>query len=1412
MSILTLKESAETHQPLLLCEFQLTDGSYYRVATHPLHSTYAGTPSSGTYEFGGFQWEPRIVNQDIGATQAMSDLGLEVVPDVTISMADPDKAVFNIEYSVGFKGAILRMYAVMWDPTDTGCGTFSDPYTSALIKFIGTCHSPRFDDRSITISATSLLNMFSMQLPPIRIQQRCAWPFPVTDDDRYSGAVDMSSSFWECGYSYGTGASGAVGNPNGSSAFDICPKDFDSCIARLGDTSATVPINQDIGGNPTGRFGGFRFIPSQESGKQRSYLTGKWEELINVTNEARYGDFVPMCYGPTWVEPLVMGAYIDGNYHNFEVLVSYGQIENVKKIVVNGQEVPRLADDEFPSEDGSYRPLADAITSDAHVDDFKNGYWKTINNGSRNGRANPEPGWGKQGDPYGSTTAIYISVLQQVAQAGSIPKIQVLLEGQKIRTYSDVDTYAVGYTSNPVWILLDILIWSTWRYADIDIASFITAASKCDTQINFMTMSGLYTNVYLESGSPVYRRYSVGLTLRQRRTTSDIIRGLRNAMKALLFFDYNTGKLKIQIKETLAEQQDNPVTGSNFNDPVPSLTAGGGDTTGYVAYKFDHTNILKDEASGKSSLSVYQRINQDCPNKVTIQLQNRENSYSQDTITILDDEDVSRMGHEVAGGFPLDGCLTFDHAKRVVGTWFAENYRGNDRLDRRGSAQGDTGGTMMFELETSVKGIHLMVGQICLLSDVQLGLEDQLVRVMKIQPATNFETVKVTLMWHNDVWYLDTYGQTNQPIYARNRHLVDRLPFAWGPDHEAPITGDALYDPTDKSFGLMEYYETKADGTSVGRLRISGKVPVNVFQSFPGAPKLELTGIGISGGGYPTNKTYFVYVAATSGESQEFISQVSRRAVVRLQSPDDGLRVVAQHWDKGSSGFVAFVGDDAGAPSYQGQNLSSTPSLIDLANNYNHASWSPPDEALQRFRWQMRRERHPGIFTAEVFDCGTGFINLSVYDNYSFTSGALSGRELSVHGIANVSSGFSVPLASFIIDDNVSGALSVSSGDPTTCVNGNPLVQGDVVVVRMALTYGSDANGRYFEDSLLINSLNPVGDWYTVLDATNASPIVVRLAEIGADFPFVDGDRVVVRGVDGNTAANGGFDVANSNAGAGTFELDGSSGNAAYVSGGTVAKQTLGLETDAEVGRLAFIIRGTGRGTYAVIKSNTQTRVYINGDWPVAPDSTSRIVIIDATVSLSVASDKIKNSVREFESTWDVDVDNYLGKSWFVQAFTESFLSDDKSPEPLTPFREIYLFGNPGGVVLQKFDVEIKMLDNPMLAGEDVLDDLPVLVIDPNTKVVLDGTATITAKFPPSGSSHISDVFVSSDQGATWRSMFPTGSSNKAVLPSGYDQNTEIELEVTELFNNDRFKVDVVQSGNAGGITIKFKGKRVIIT
>ena len=130
-----------------------------------------------------------------------------------------------------------------------------------------------------------------------------------------------------------------------------------------------------------------------------------------------------------------------------------------------------------------------------------------------------------------------------------------------------------------------------------------------------------------------------------------------------------------------------------------------------------------------------------------------------------------------------------------------------------------------------------------------------------------------------------------------------------------------------------------------------------------------------------------------------------------------------------------------------------------------------------------------------------------------------------------------------------------------------------------------------------------------------------------------------------------------------------------------VSQQTQGLIPNAESGLIAFIIAGTGQGTWAKIASNTPTRWYISGSWPVTPDSTTRIVILDSAVNTQGLSNLISNPNPQLTASYRVNVSNYGRQALFVRVSTQS--GDETLSLPvLDPFREIFLFGSQGTRIL----------------------------------------------------------------------------------------------------------------------------------
>jgi hypothetical protein len=159
-----------------------------------------------------------------------------------------------------------------------------------------------------------------------------------------------------------------------------------------------------------------------------------------------------------------------------------------------------------------------------------------------------------------------------------------------------------------------------------------------------------------------------------------------------------------------------------------------------------------------------------------------------------------------------------------------------------------------------------------------------------------------------------------------------------------------------------------------------------------------------------------------------------------------------------------------------------------------------------------------------------------------------------VRGLTNASN--TTPI---VITDNGHPFLT---GDQVTIagVTGNTAANGTWIVTKIdANTYsldGSIGNGAYAAGGSAGSNIVTAPAAEALTNATNATPIVIT----SAGHVRVTGNRVIISGVTGNTAANGEWIVTKIDAN--TYSLNGSAGNGAYAAGGSA-----GSFVSTDVGR-----------------------------------------------------------------------------------------------------------------------------------------------------------------------------------------------------------------------------------------------------
>jgi hypothetical protein len=790
-------------------------------------------------------YEPRVLRHNLFEIQAASEQGVDAIPKITLTLANADSHFSQIESSVGFKGARLKATFLFYDLVQ------DEAASEQMVVFQGILNSPEeITEKKIRVSATNRMNMQRVLLPPVRVQRRCPWSFPTTQGERQEassgGSQGIYSRFHACGYS--AGEPGGVGNLDNGSPFTSCSFTRADCMAR-------GMFDTDAQSNPTRRFGGMEFVPATI--RVRGHGEREHRDSPAVANEARYNDFVPLAYGTVWLEPLIAFSRNDGNLTRMEAILCQGQIGNVLKVIVNDVEIP---------------------IGVAGRDMTRSGWWNLFANGDRNGGFNlnfTAPNGTPLGDPYGGVACLSVVVPNQINDGKTLPRVKVLGEGLRLERFdSNGVTQGVQFTNNPAWILLDVLRRSGWLLSEIDLPSFAAAAVFCDETIAATD----------NQGNPIsVKRFQCNVLVRSRRTAADLIRGIRN--NARLQLSYRTdGKLAVFVENTLLLQQPTKPEGSNATEMVnggwPVYVYTDGSTPGLLS------GILRN-GDGAPTTRLFARPIADTPNRFFVEFADAFNEYQQDSLALVDTGDVTRTGQEITGRLITDGLPTFDQAARLLKFFIDKSVLGNKYL----------------EFETSVKALGQRVGDLITVTYVREGLINQPFRILRIEPSTNYRSVRITAQIHDDAWYNDTNGQlTLLPPSRRQPGSEPRVP--------DPLYGTGFDSFGLEQFGVTEFQIQRTDGSILTEVEV-GFYPPQVGQSLSaGIPLVSLQPtISNSGGTLEGDQTLYYAVTAVDADGREGNPSFVVRAKIPAGTSTNSAQLTDLSFTAGTASFNVYRGE-----------------------------------------------------------------------------------------------------------------------------------------------------------------------------------------------------------------------------------------------------------------------------------------------------------------------------------------------------------------------------------------------------------------------------------------------------------------------------------------------------------------------
>ncbi len=669
-----IKELEAASTPLFLFECTLVSGETLFWSTHAV-------------SVGGNDYLPRIAKHNAFELRSSADDATDGTSRISISLANADSFFSPIEQTTGWKNSQLTVKFLFYDLAQQAAASDS------RVVFRGIGNAP--DESTETLLRLTFNNRFNLQrafLPDIRIQKRCPWAFPVTEQQRKTaldgGARGAFSPYYRCGYAPDQGG---PGNLNNGQPFTTCDYTRANCSER-------GMFKTDSAGSTTARFGGVEFVPSTIL--VRSY--GEKSQHVSSAAESAtlYNDFVPLVYGTGWYQPPVVFARNDGNLTRMEVLLGAGEMTQVIKILVNDIEIP------------AGQPGTNMTGT---------GWFNVITTGTRSGAFNPDfadASGVPQGDPYGSMAAVSVVVPNRISDGRSVPTVKVLARGLKLAQYdSSGGLVKQDYSNNPAWVLLDVLQRSGWSIAEIDTRTFASAAAVCDELLNTVDVHGNPTQI---------PRYQCNLIITRRRSASDVVRGIRN--NASLYLNLSpAGLLQLNVEGTLAAQQSTLPEGSNATEVLNG---------GYPAYEFNASAIARKQG-GPSSVRVYSRTSAETPNRFSIEFQDEFNEYQQDSLSLVDVDDATASGSEVSATLPALGIPNFDQAARITVLQLRKAIDGNTYVD----------------FDSSVRALCVRPGDIVALTYAKEGFDRQPFRIIRVAPGANYRTVTFTAQIHSDDWY-----------------------------------------------------------------------------------------------------------------------------------------------------------------------------------------------------------------------------------------------------------------------------------------------------------------------------------------------------------------------------------------------------------------------------------------------------------------------------------------------------------------------------------------------------------------------------------------------------------------------------------------------------------------------------------
>lgn len=678
-SIEAMKERRVTSTPILLFDCQLADGTAERWATHAIEAE-------------GNRYEPRVIAHGSFELRTPGDDTVDASGRVTLVVSNVDGRISQLDRTIGFKGARLLVRLGFFG---LEAGQAETPLT-AIYSGMGQPAEEIREDVA-RLSFTDRFALTRVLQPALRVQTTCPWRFPVSAEERAEasggGGEGRYSPLWKCGYS--PDQADGCGTMNGTEPFGECGRTVNDCRQR-------GMYSTDASGRATARFGGFTYLPASVLVRPHGERSARWSDAVE--GKARSNDPIPLHYGTGWVRALVNFSRSDGNLTHYELVIATGPMEKVHKLLADGMEVP-------PGQPG--RNMSGT------------GWFNVVSDGNRNGGRNPffANGSGEpEGDPHGSIITLAAAIPNRLLSGSGHPKFEVLLDGMRLPRFEEDDTeLPAEFSANPAWILLDLVRRSGWKRDEIDLGSFARGAAYCAEAIDVTDEGGQSRQV---------PRFELNLTLTERKSLSEILRGVRLSTGLTVSLS-GTGRLALQMESGIARQHPEKRATSNAESDLAG---------GWPAYEFGDGTAGRSGVlvrDGRSTLRIWRRSGNETPNRLSVELQDAFRAYQQTSVSLLDADDEKLQGYEVSAGLPALGLPHVSQGLRALRHQLNKLHRGN----------------RFVEFESGLQAIGVRPGDLITLSVAAEGMDRSVFRVAGMSIRENHATVRITCREHREEWH-----------------------------------------------------------------------------------------------------------------------------------------------------------------------------------------------------------------------------------------------------------------------------------------------------------------------------------------------------------------------------------------------------------------------------------------------------------------------------------------------------------------------------------------------------------------------------------------------------------------------------------------------------------------------------------